>query len=1758
MTSVMPGAELAPSSNASECALLERLQAWNDTRTNYPRDKTVAQLFEEIAFAHTDSIAVTFGAKQLTYAELNVRANRLAHRLRMLGVGHETMVGCCLERSLELIVAFVGILKAGGAYVPLDPAYPRERLEFLLKDTNTPVVLTQKSLASTILAEHSLPRLLLDDEEQQTSSPLTDVNPTPLSGAQSLAYVMYTSGSTGRPKGVMVENRSIVRLVRDTNFCRLDARDVVLQFCSISFDPSSFEIWGALLNGGRLVIVPPQASLEEVESMIREHGVTTLALPAGVFSLMMAEDRLKDLCNLRQLLVGGEAFPPRHVRPVLENLPGCCLINSYGPTENTVMTSCHVVHHGDSVSPSVPIGRPVSNTQVYILDEHLRPVSPGTMGELYAGGDGVARGYLNNPEATKEKFLADPFATIAGARMYRTGDLARWREDGVVEFLGRADDQVKILGYRVELGEVEAVLATYEGIKQACVVARAQDSGTMRLIAYYVPSVELAVSPRQLHGFLANKLPHYMIPTQFVRMSSLPLSPHGKVDRRALPAPESERPETAEYAKARTPSEEVLNGIWCEVLGLDQIGIHDNFFAIGGHSLLATKVLARIRDAFGVELSLRTLFEAPTLAELASRLTNRAAAELDVGLPPLSSVPRDEYQPVTFAQERAWFLNQLVPDNRAYQLQATLRFTGAFDIQALEQSLGELLRRHEILRTTFPARDGRPVQIIHPAQPAPLRVLDLTPLTAAQIATKVQQLIDEEGQTPFALDRLPLVRWTLLRLSQHEHVLLHVEHHIIHDGWSFNVLLREFLELYSAFSAGQPSPLTEPLVQFADFAHWQRQWVAGSAAEQQLAWWTEQLAGAPQLLELPLDRPRPPVQRFRGRLLRSELSPQLARPLRGLSRQNSVTLFMTVLTAFLALLHRYTGQTDICVGTSIANRRSREAESLIGMILNNLVLRTDLSGQPTFRELLHRVRQVTLDAYAHQDLPFDKIVDALKPMRDLSYNPLFQVMLSFHDAPLPDLELPGLHVDLLEAISNNSAKFDLNITIIPRMEQRRGRSAAGTAEGIAVLWEYNSDLFDEATIARMVQHFEAMLTGMVEDLDRRLSDVALLSAQERQQILCGYNATLAEYPRTRCVHQWFEAQVARTPTAVAVICDDQRLTYQELDWRANQLAHLLLGEGVGPETIVGVCLERSLDMVVALLGVLKAGAAYLPLEPSYPSDRLAFMLRDAGAAALITWQRLGLELPSSSARTIRLDADRYLIDAQDVRSPGNATRPNNLAYVIYTSGSTGKPKAAMNQHDGMLNRLLWMQNEYELSAADCVLQKTPFSFDVSVWEFFWPLMTGARLVLARAGAHADPEYLAELIAKEGVTTVHFVPSMLQTFLEAPGTAALPSLKRVVCSGEVLPVSLQEHFINRMDANLHNLYGPTECAIDVSHWHCRPGMSRSTVPIGRPVANVQLYVLDDCLQPVPVGVVGELHVGGVQVGRGYLNRPDLTAERFIPDPFGGQSGARLYKTGDRARWRPDGTIDFLGRLDQQIKIRGFRIELGEVESVLASHPEVRETLVVTRSDPGDGDQRLIAYIVAQEPTQAPALSVGKLRAWLKTKLPEYMIPSAFVLLERLPLTANGKVDRRALPAPEASRSALAVAYVAPRTQAEELLAGIWAQVLGVPQVGVHDNFFELGGHSLLATQAVSRIRNAFHVDLSVIALFQAPTVGELAGQLASLGALQRSEIRPTAPTPLRTLLDELPDSEVDSLLSNMLREGDLPNERVRSAPARRET
>ncbi|TRU61739.1 MAG: amino acid adenylation domain-containing protein [Microcystis aeruginosa Ma_QC_C_20070823_S13] len=1665
----------------TEVEAKELLQDWNATEKEYPFHQCVHHLFEEQAARTPDAVAVVFEGQELTYQELNIQANQLAHYLQSLGVNSEVLVGIYLERSLLVIVGLLAVLKAGGAYLPLDPDYPKQRLTYMAEDAQISLLLTQESLLDSLPVE-DVGVIVLDKlaeilTVQSPENPLSEVV------SENLLCLLYTSGSTGKPKGVMLTHAALVNHSWGiSEVFGLTESDRVLQFASFGFDVAAEEIFPTWLKGGTVVLRPGQmfATLTDFANFIEQERLTVLNITPAYWhewALAVSQSLATVPSSLRVVAVGGDAVLPETVniwRQMVGKRVQC--INVYGPTEASVTAIVHdLLDYQSEKINSVLIGRPIANTKAYILDQNLQPVPIGVKGELHLCGVRLARGYLNRPELTAEKFINNPFANAAFNRLYKTGDLARYLPDGNIECFGRIDNQVKIRGFRIELGEIEAVLNQNIDVQTSCVIIREDTPGDKYLVAYIVAHYERIPMISELRQFLSSKLPLYMVPQAFVFLESLPLTTNRKVDRRALPAPDKIGNRRDQYVAPRNGIEEMLVQIWTEILKVEQVGIYDNFFEIGGHSLLATQLVSRIRSLFKIELPLRSLFGAATVAELAHLIGQLQQQNLTLTLPPILPRTKDTELPLSFAQQRLWFLDQLQPNSALYNIPMVLHFRGNLNQKALEQSLQEICDRHEVLRTNFVTIDGQPTQVIQTTRET-ISVVDLQDLPIHEQAEKTQQLKQKQATQPFDLAKESLIRITLVVLSETEHLLLVCMHHIISDGWSIEVLIHELTSLYNAYVQNQPANLAPLPIQYGDFALWQKQWLQGDVLQSQLNYWQNQLTAAPPLLSLPTDHPRPAVQSFVGTQQEFSLSPKLSQALTELSHQQGVTLFMTLLAAFDALLYRYTGSGDILVGTPIANRNRSEIEGLIGFFVNTLVMRTDLSDNPSFSQLLTRVREVTMDAYAHQDLPFEMLVEALQPERDLSHTPLFQVAFVLQNTPKSEIAMTGLTVTDLPP-ENTTAKFDLTLAMV------------NMDDGLKGVWEYNTDLFDSSTIERLSWHFINLLEGIVANPQERISQLPLLTESETNQLLIEWNNTQVDYPEYKCIHQLFEEQVKRTPDAIAVVFDNQQLTYNELNCRANQLAHYLQKLGVKPKELVGICLERSLEMIVGLLAILKVGGAYVPIDPDYPQERISFMLQDTQVKILLTCESLETSLPNHQAIVVCLDKDWQQINQASQENLNSTVSADNLAYVIYTSGSTGIPKGVIVTHQAV-NRLVLNTNYIQFTPDDRVVQASNIAFDAATFEIWGALLNGAKIIIIAKSVLLSPQELA-LSLKENQISVLFLTTALFNQLANLVPQAFSNLRCLLFGGEAVePKWVEEVLEKGAPQRLLHVYGPTENTT-FSCWYLveKVASTATTIPIGKAIANTQIYLLDKNLQPVPIGVVGELHIAGAGLAKGYLNRPELTQEKFIANPFDKTGKSKLYKTGDLARYLPDGNIEYVGRIDNQVKIRGFRIELGEIEAVLSQNQAVQSSCVIVRED-NLGDKRLVAYVVLQPEIN---LTINEIRQFLRAKLPDYMVPTAFVLLDTFPLTPNGKIDRRALPVPDLQSQG---EYIAPRNPIEEKIAQIWAEVLKLERVSIEDNFFELGGHSLLATQVISRCQEAFEIALPLRYLFESPTIAQL--------------------------------------------------------------
>ncbi|MER8073186.1 amino acid adenylation domain-containing protein [Streptomyces sp. NPDC094034] len=1661
------------------------LTDWNATACDVPYG-TLPELFQAQVARTPGAVAVVCGGVELSYAELNARANRLARHLVGCGAGPERLVAVALPRSVDLVVALLAVLKSGSGYVPVDPEYPADRIAYILADAEPVVVLTEAVAEALLPRDGAVPCLLLGDPEVRQavagrdSGDLSDGDRVCSLLPAHPAYVIYTSGSTGRPKGVMVEHGSVVNLAswaaEGLGSGRLED---VCASTSLNFDVSVFEIMAPLLAGGRVHLIRDLLAFGE-EAV----GGTGRPLVSGVPSVFSSVLERAPDADAATVVMAGEAISPIVARKVRSAFPVARVANCYGPTEATVYATSW---YTDAELPdAIPIGRPVWNTRVYVLDGGLSPVPVGVAGELYIAGTGVARGYVGRPGLTAERFVADPFAVVAGSRMYRTGDVVRWSVDGVLEFVGRADAQVKVRGFRIEPGEIEAVLAGHEQVAQAAVVVREDSPGDKRLVAYVVSAAE-DFDAAVLRRYVGERLPDYMVPSAFVPLDALPLTLNGKLDRRALPVPVYAADVSGRAP--RTAREEVLCGLFADVLGVESVSIDDSFFVLGGHSLLATRLVSRIRTILGVEVSIRSLFEAPTVAGLVVQLGEGGQLR-----EPLERRMRPEVLPVSFAQRRLWFLGQLEGVSATYNIPLALRLTGALDVEALRAALADVAGRHESLRTVFPQVDGEPWQEIRRgAAGAPDVVVEAvaTDRVAAAVVGVTGAGFDLERDLPW--------RVRLLEVTDvpGEWVLVMVVHHIAADGWSMAPLAKDLSQAYAARCQGRAPAWQELPVQYADYTLWQREVLGDegdpdSVIAAQVAYWKQALAGLPEQLELPVDYPRPAIASHKGASVDVHVPAEVHARLVELSRSCGASVFMTVQAALAVLLSKMGAGEDIPIGTPVAGRTDDALDDLVGFFVNTLVLRTDLSGDPTFRQVVERVREADLAAYAHQDVPFERLVEILNPARSMARHPLFQVMLTFHNNAQSDLDLPGVQTQA-EAAGEMAARFDLSFSL------GESQASDGVPAGLAGRLDYRTDLFERTTVEQLAERLSLLLETVTRAPDQPIRSVSVLAGDERRRVLVEWNDTVREVPDVS-LPELIEAQVVRTPDALAVVSGGVELSYAELNARANRLARHLVACGAGPERFVAVALPRSVDLVVALLAVLKSGSGYVPVDPEYPADRIAYMLADAGPVLVVTDTATEALLPrDGAARYLLLDDPevRRAVGGRDGGDLSDGDRLSSLvsahpAYVIYTSGSTGRPKGVVVSHAALVNYVVRCPEAYP-GLAGSTLWHASVSFDAGVTGLYGALVAGGCVVVA-----ALDSVSVEGGAGAGlpVSFLKVTPSHLPV-LEGAGGGFVP-VGQLMLGGEEIPV----HAVMRWrgahpGVSVVAHYGPTEATVGCTDYPVPADAVLSagdgTVPIGRPVWNTRVYVLDGGLSPVPVGVAGELYVAGAQLARGYLGRPGLTAERFVADPFAVVAGSRMYRTGDVVRWSADGVLEFVGRADAQVKVRGFRIEPGEIEAVLAEHASVARSVVVVREDT-PGDKRLTAYAV---PVAGEAVPADLLRRHVADRLPDYMVPSAFVTLDALPLTPNGKLDRNALPAPEHTMDE---SGRSPRSPREEILCGLFAEVLGVESVSIDDGFFDLGGHSLLATRLVSRIRTVLGVEVGIRSLFEAPTVAGLAERL----------------------------------------------------------
>ena len=1660
---------------------------WNKTEVLYPDRSTLHALFEEQAIACPDNVALVFGDKEMTYLELNEKANQLAYTIRHEYDEHwdeevkgDTLIGIYIERSFEMIIAILGILKSGAAYVPFDPVDPEERLKFKVNDCGCRMVLTSSKMAEDLVFLSELDTLPLSiDSYWSEISKAPKYSPVHINSSVNLAYVIYTSGSTGKPKGVIQPHYNVIRLFNtcDKHFS-FTKSDIWTLFHSYSFDFSVWEIWGALLYGAKLIIPTYEQTHDTAlfYDLLQKYDVTVLNQTPSAFYQLIDTDMNKPvrLDSLRYVIFGGEALNISLLKK-WSNKYGCsspALVNMYGITETTVHVTCKLITEENLRLGGISnIGKRLGDLTCYVLDENMNPVPVGISGELYVGGNGLACGYLNRNDLTRERFIDNPFVTEDDAaccknlKLYKTGDVVRYLSSGELEYIGRNDCQVQLHGFRIELGEIESILLNYSDVLHSVIEVKEKYSNKY-LVAYYVSEKEINEDVLRKH--LLSSLPEYMVPNIFVRLKALPLTPNGKLDRKALPDPEFSSSEE-NYLPPTTDMEKQFAAVWEELLGLEKVGITDDFFKLGGDSIISIQLTNKASNQLGVHISVADVFKHKTIKNLLSFGLDNKRIEI-------TKSDIEEY-PLSFAQERLFFIDEYEGGTNAYNIPIVLELSDSIDTEKLKQSITQLVETHDILRTVIKEKCGKYIQVVSNRQ---LNIEELN-IDENNISSKVELCIN----ILFKLkEELPIKVWILNR----ELVIINI-HHIAFDGWSTDIFLRELDENYKSLIEGRTAVLPEQKISYRDFAVWQREYLQGDVLEKQKEYWKNQLTGY-ENVNLPLDKVRPSKISYEGDNEYFEFSDDLTSLIRTTVKEKGVTLNIFLLSCFNILLSKYCGQDDIVVGTPTANRHYKELENIIGFFVNSLVIRTKINSNETTGELIEQINNTMIGSQLHQDIPFEKVVGFLNVEKDLSRSPVFQVMFgvqSFCSGINDELFKPSSLTELYKI-----SKFDLSLFIDDSDNKLR------------CTIEYAVKLFNQSTIKQITKHFKRVVEQVVSNSDVKIKNINLMSDKEYQAIVYDWNQTDAPYPKDKTIHQLFEEQAERTPDNIAVVFEDAKLSYKELSHRANQLAHTIrkeyrdiTGEEVKGDTLIGIYIERSFEMIIGILGILKSGAAYVPFDSADPEERLKFKINDCGCKMVLTSSKMAEDLVFlTELDTLPLSIDSYWseIAKAPISTPKQINKPTDLAYIIYTSGSTGKPKGTMIEHGSLVNRLLWMKKKYRFNEKDKILQKTPYSFDVSVWELILPSLCGSALIFAKPEGHKDPEYLAKLINSEKITKLHFVPSMLYAFINYLSSSRhihLNTITDIICSGEALDTELSVKTTDLLQhIKLHNLYGPTEATIDVSYHEFNEGKDTNiTVPIGKPIQNYKLYILDENLYPVPIGVAGELYISGIGLARGYLRRPDLTSDKFVNNPF--SLNSKMYKTGDLCRYLPDGNIEFIGRNDFQIKIRGFRIELGEIESKLLEHPEISQcTVSVFRNKKSEvsNQKYIVAYYVSVS-NQQPAVSTQQLADFLSAKLPEYMVPSVFVRLDGLPITPNGKLDRNALPDPEFTNKEN---YVPPTTDIEKQLVIIWEDLLGLPKVGITDDFFRLGGDSIISIQLTSRLRK-IDIHVNVKDIFECRTI-----------------------------------------------------------------
>ena len=1674
------------------------LSVWNRTEAPYPKDKTIHQLFEEQAKNTPHKVAIIFEEQKLTYKEFNQKANQLAQYLCKNGVDPDKtdqLIGICMNRSLDMAISVLAVLKSGAAYIPLDPSYPTARIEYILKDAQPVIVLTdfktrtkftknekQKSLINIQL---NAKIICIDKDYNINQLPKiieakvrANVQPT------NLAYVIYTSGSTGKPKGVMIEHQSVVNVLfgirkelKHTTF------DITLSLTTPSFDIWVAEFFLPIITGGTCVLGNSHSIKDPllIQNLLNNHNITYMQATPVTWQ-MLRDSGWKGNKNLK-VTCGGEALSKKLAEYLFYNFKSCW--NLYGPTETTVWSTSYKIQSIKNIAKSISIGRPIVNTQLYVLDTYHQLVPVGVPGELHIGGHGLARGYWGKDELTRKKFIENPFVQNKKkqARLYRTGDLVRYLPDGNLEFIGRIDTQVKIRGFRIELGEVEAVLCKHNQIKDA-VVATAEFAGDKQLVAHIIchkksrGKIGEAQFISVIQEYLNNKLPDYMIPQHFVFTEAFPLTPNKKVDRKALPIPSKNTLiSKKEYTPARTTTEKCLNEIWCKLLKQDKIDVYDSFFSLGGHSLLAVRLTFYIKDQFQVDVLIADVLKRPMIAELATFIDSlKAQKQANQIFKNLNK----QTMPLSYGQRRLWTLNQLEPNNSNYNVTIKIEFNGELDVSALEKSLSSIISYHASLRTIFKYDIKR--ELAQFVLPNSKIKIDFHNLSTKKIKQNfIKAFLLKEAKNPFNLLNNFLIRIKLLKIAEYQYILIITFHHIIIDGWSIGIIAQELPLYYEAYLNNRSTLMGYTLASYLDFSEWEANWMTTVNAQKQLSYWQKQLNGSPRLLALPLDKPRPPVQTYKGNISRFKLNKKTTTQLKMVAQTQNVTLFSLLFSVFTILLHRYSQQDDLVIGIPVANRNLLKWQNTVGFFVNSLPIRINNFTDKKVKDFISQIYDLLLDAQSNQNIPFDQILSSLDIKHDPSFNSLFQVMFDLQYTDQHSLCLGNIKSEI-EFVHNNTAKFDLSLTFIDMGEYLVGEL------------EYKTNLFKAITIKRIAQSIKMLTQNFANNINKKINELPLISNVDKTRMIINWNQTQKEYPTNKFLHQLFEEQAIKNPNRIALSFNDQILTYKTLNSRANQLAHFLRKQGIGRGKRVVLYMDRSFEMIVSILAILKAGGVFVPIAPSSPQNRVKYILNDTAYTIILTQTKL-----KSNLTNIKFTGNVLCIEKFNFASSGsqlNLPSINTIEdaiYIIYTSGTTGQPKGTICLHKGAVNHLYWMIQTYSMSEQDVVLQKTSIAFDASFGEILLPLITGAKLILPRQDGEKDIFYLINLIKQTKVSLIQFVPSQLDVFLDAVKKNECASIKHVLCGGEELnSATCHKFFLRFTNAFLHNLYGPTEVSDDTTHWCCQTEKEIKQLSIGSPISNVQCFVLGRQKNLVPIGVPGELHIAGIGLASGYLNLPKLTAEKFITNSFARYfeyTSSKLYKTGDLVKWRDDGRLEFLGRIDNQVKMRGFRIEIGEIEAGLLTHSNIKQAIVVLYQQTLQ-NARLVAYLQCYDTS---LFQSEELREFLRKQFPYYMIPSLFMLINDIPRTVTGKIDRKALPQPEINRKDI---LIKPRNQFEQQMLYIWQSLLKNLHIGVCDNFFELGGNSLLAVQMVIEINNQLYKKISISVLLNYPTIASL--------------------------------------------------------------